>query len=360
MASDAGHNEATYALATLTDDNIKRAEYYIKAADQGNLLSMKISGDYYMQLRDCQKAQNYYLMAIKTENSKTNKNISDIKAACYASLGEIYYQGLGGTRDLGLARAYFTKGAAMDNALSTERLIDYIYFGYNGKPEQADAIKHYVQLGDSLTDEAKLRVALYKYKQQAYTEANKYFFQLKNSKVQLPDDIGEIFIMMGEKVYNEDVPAAFYYYSTAYQKGVVKPRQMVRLGYMYLNGKGTSVDDLRAKDAFEKASNLNDQEGTCMLGYMYERGRGVNADKEKAIRLYEKAGRAGYKKAYNNLGTLYASLKEMDKAVKYWEMAANANNKTAIDNLVRYYKNKNNKAKENYWNNRLKQIKGAK
>ena len=360
MASDAGHNEATYALATLIDDNNERAEYYIKAADQGNLLSMKITGDYFMQLRAYQEAKNYYIMAIKTGSPKTDKSISDIQAACYASLGEIYYQGLGCTRDLGQAREYFTKGAAMDNVLATERLIDYIYFGYNGKPDQAYAIKHYVQIGDSLTDEAKLRVGLYKYEQQAYTEANKYFSQLMNSNVQLPDDIGEIYYMMGEKMYNDDVPAAFYYYSTAHKRGFVKPRQMVRLGYMYMNGKGTGVDYLRAKEAFEKASLLNDQEGTCMLGYMYERGRGVIADKDKAIRLYEKAGRAGYMKAYNNLGTLYASLKKMDNAVKYWEMAANANNKTAIDNLITYYKNRKNKEKENYWKSRQKQIKGAK
>ena len=360
MASDAGHNEATYALATLTDDNSERAEYYIKAADQGNLHSMKITGDYFMQLHDYQKARNYYLMAIKTGNPNTDKNISDTQAACYASMGEIYYQGLGCTRDMGQAREYFTKGSAMDNVLATERLIDYIYFGYNGKRDQADAIKHYVQLGDSLTDEAKLRVALYKYKQQAYSEANKYFSQLMNSIVQLPDDIGEIFYIMGEKVYKYDVSAAYFYYSTAYQKGIVKPRQMVRLGYMYMNGKGTGVDDIRAKEAFEKASLLNDQEGTCMLGYMYERGKGVRADKDKAIRLYEKAGRAGYMGAYNNLGTLYARLHDMDKAFKYWELSANANNKNAIENLIKYYKNRNNKEKENYWNSRLKQINGAK
>ena len=360
MASDAGHNEATYALATLTDDNSERAEYYIKAADQGNLLSMKISGDYFMQMHDYQKALNYYLMAIKTGNPKADKIISNIQAACYASLGEIYYQGFGRTRDLGLARDYFIKGSAMDNVLATERLVDYIYFGYNGKPEQADAIKHYVQIGDSLTDEAKLRVALFKYKEGKYTEANKYFSQLMSSNVKLPDDIGEIFYLMGEKVYKYDVSAAFFYYSTAYQKGIVKPHQMVRLGYMYMNGKGTGVDDLRAKEAFEKAYHLNDLEGTCMLGYMYERGRGVNADKNKAIRLYEKAGKAGYMGAYNNLGTLYSRLHDMDKAFKYWEMAANAKNKNAIENLITYYKNRKNKEKENYWSSRLKQIKGAK
>lgn len=361
MASEAGQSKATYELARLTDNQEERASYYLMAADQGNLLSMKIAGDYFIQIKAYSDALKYYLMAAKTNISETNNSETETQAACFAAIGEMYFQGKGVERDLEMARSFFNQGVAMDNPLANERLIDYVYFGYNGKPDKASAISHYKHLGDSLTDKAKLRVALYEYDHQAFTEANTYFSKLFNSDVQFPEDIGEIFYRMGEKMYNVDKPAAFYYYNTAKKNGIIKPRQMIRLGYMYLNGQGTGIDYDLAKEAFEKASLLNDQEGTCMLGYMYERGRGVSrVDKEKAIQLYLKAGKAGYMKAYNNLGTLYANLKDMDKAVYYWELAANANNQLAIGNLITFYKNRKNKEKEDYWRNLQKQKKSTK
>jgi len=350
-ASAAGHNEASYRLAELTEDQVQRANYYILAANQGNLQSMKIVGDYFFARNEYAEALKFYSKATKIAFTAIDINKADSLAiaACSAAVGDMYFQGNGVDRDLEVARSFFNQAAAMDNPLAKERLIDYIYFGLSSTLDKEFAINRYKQLGDSLTDEAKLRVALSEFEHQRYVEANTYFSYLFNSNIQLPEDIGEVFVKMGEKMYNNDLPAAFYYYSTAQKYGTVKPRQMVRLGYMYMNGKGTGVDYDLAKDAFEKASLLNDNEGTCMLGYLYEKGRGVAQSKERAIELYLKAGKAGYMKAYNNLGTLYANLKDMDKAVYYWELSAKAKNKAAIANLIKYYSNRKNKEKEEYW-----------
>ncbi len=349
-ASDAGHGDATYELASITTDSELRLEYYQKAAQQGNIMSMKIVGDYFIHQKNYPSALEYYSMAIKDVISQKETSISHIQGDCLAAIGEIYYFGWGTKRDLDMAQEYYTRAATIDNALANERLIDYTYYGYKGIPDKPLAIKHYKELGDSLSDEGALKVALFEYNNMDYSEANRYFTKIMNSEIALPDDIGEIFYMMGDKVYREDVPAAFYYYSTSEKMGVVKTKQMVRLGYMYMNGKGTAVNYDLSKQAFEKASVLNDPEGTSMLGYMYEKGRGVSAvDIDMAKELYTKAGKSGYMKAYNNLGTLYARQRDMDKAVYYWELAGKAKVKGAIKNLITYYSKRNNTEKVNYW-----------
>lgn len=355
LASNAGHSEASYALAGLISDNRERAECYIKAANQGNVPSMKIAGDYFFQKKDYSNAHKYYQMAIKANNPKTNDAITQAQSASYSALGDMYYDGLGVTKNLEQAKDYYTTAAGYDNPHAVERLIDYIYYGYNGKPNQALAIGYYAKLGDGLSNIAKLRVALYEYERQSYDTANTYFLKLIGTGVEYPNEIGEIFYMMGDKMYNKDMSASFYYYSTALKKGYTKSKQLVRLGYMYMNAKGTSKDDYKAKECFEKASQLNDPEATCMLGYLYEKGRGVPAaDKNKAIGLYLKSGKAGFIKAYTNLGTLYAGMKDMEKAAYYWELAGNAGNKKAISNLITYYGNRKNNEKKAYWLNQLK------
>ena len=91
-----------------------------------------------------------------------------------------------------------------------------------------------------------------------------------------------------------------------------------------------------------------------MIGYFYEKGLGVKKNTEKAIEHYSKAGKMGYMKAYNNLGTVYAQVKDMDKAEFYWELAAKSGNKTAIKNLIKFYKNRNNSEKVDKWSSKLK------
>ena len=348
-ASEMGEPEATYSLAYLTQDDYQRAQLYIKAADQGNLASMQIAGDYYFKKKEYANAYKYYSLAATEDGTKRNEKTNDIKANCLASIGELYYRGLSVPQDYETAKKYFEDASDIGNTLADERLADFLYFGFNGVPNKIAAIEQYKSLGDKASDEAKLRIALFEYDRENYVTANEYFSKLMQSNITLPDDIGDIYYRMGGEMYQKDVPASFYYYNTALEKGIQKPRQMVRLGYMHMNGKGTSVDFPKAKACFEKATQLKDAEGICMLGFMHERGRGTPINKNKAIELYLSSGKAGYMRAYNNLGTLYANEKDMEKAVYYWELAGKAGNKSAIGNLITYYKSKRNKEKEEFW-----------
>jgi TPR repeat protein len=59
-------------------------------------------------------------------------------------------------------------------------------------------------------------------------------------------------------------------------------------------------------------------------------------------------------KAYNNLGTVYAKLKNMEKAAYYWEFAAKSGIQPAIRNLINYYKKRDNAKKVDEWTKKLK------
>lgn len=360
LASDAGHYEATYLLAQLTENSSVQKKLYVKAASQGNIYSMLIAGNIFFEEGNYAEAEKYYLMTLSERGNLQNDQINTLKSNCFYKLGEIYFKGLGREIDLLKAKDYYERAAAFDNYNAVERLADYLYYGYNGKPDKKEAVSHYRRIKDHLSEEGKLKMALYYYNLRDYDMVDEYLANLNTSKVKLPNDIGEIFYIMGGEMYNKNAYSSLHYYLSAQQLGVEKPRQLVRLGYMYLNGKGTSVDENKAKLYFQKASEMKDYEAICMLGYMYETGKGCLVNKEKAIFLYIEAGKNGYMRAYNNLGSLYAKLKEMEKAEKYWTLSANAGNTTAIKNLITFYKNRRNTQQENYWNQKLQKAKSGK
>ena len=356
MSSNNGNCDATYQLARrIKNNDDERLSLYLLAAKQGNIPSMKIVGDYYVAIKDFENAKKYFMMAIEGNQFRSDNDIEEGIAGSLTGLGELYYQGNGVPLDRKIAYDYFVKAASRGNALALERIADYIYYGFEtGLPNQEKAIEKYKEVGEGLSVEGRLRVGVYEYKQEHYEIANQYFFSLANEDVELGDDIIDIYLKMGSKMYKTDKPASFYYYDKTASHNVSDVKQFVRLGYMYLNGLGTEKNPQKSKLNFEKGAVLGDAESICMIGYFYEKGLGVKKNTEKAIEHYSKAGKMGYMKAYNNLGTVYAQVKDMDKAEFYWELAAKSGNKTAIKNLIKFYKNRNNSEKVDKWSSKLK------
>lgn len=356
ISSNNGNCDATYQLAQRTTNNDdERLRLYLLAAKQGNIPSMKIVGDYYVAIKDFENAKKYYMMAIEGNQFRSNNDIEEGIAGSLTGLGELYYQGNGVPLDRKIAYDFFVKAASRDNALALERIADYIYYGFEtGLPNQEKAIEKYKEIGEGLSADANLRVGIYEYENKHYEIANQYFFRLANKDVELGDNIIDIYLKMGDLMYKTDKPASFYYYDKTASQNVSNLKQFVRLGYMYLNGQGTEKKPEKSKEYFEKGAVLGDAESICMIGYLFEKGLGVKKDIEKAIEHYNKAGKMGYMKAYNNLGTVYAQIKNMDKAEFYWELAAKSGNKTAIKNLIKFYRNRNNSEKVDEWTGKLK------
>ena len=356
QASNAGISDASYALGDyfLSIKNNEAGKYFMRAADQGHLPAACLAGLICKGNKDYNNALKYFLMGkekgAKKDNSKNNK----YRVECLEQIGDLYFNGLGVTKNLTKAKEWFNEAASLGSTTAYERLVDYVYLGYNGKPDKTSAVNAYMQIKDKISDKACIRVALYQFEKQQYETANEYFMRVKGTNVAMPGDIGEIFYTMGNEMYDKDKYASFYYYSVASVKGIKKPLLFFRLGYMYLKGNGTGINHALAKEFFEKAANLNDDEGIFFLGYMYDKGYGCSINKETAIKLYERAGKKGYKKAYLNLGVIYANRKDMNSAVKYWEIAGKDGNQTAISNLVKYYKSKKDTKKEQYWRSKMK------
>lgn len=355
QSSQNNNCDATYQLARRTENDNERLQLYIKAAEQGNVPSKKILGDYYAANGEYDSAKKYYLEASESSQFRLDKEIEESIAGALAGLGELYYNGHGVEVDRKKAYDYFCKAETRGNTLAAERIADYIYYGFEtGLPNIKKAISKYKSLGDKLSPDGKLLVGMYEFRNNHVDAANQFFSLLAHIDIQIPDSVIDAYLIMGDKMYKKDKPAAFYYYSKTAEAGVTNVKQFVRLGYMYLYGQGTIKDPVLSKTNFEKSAKLGDVESICMIGYIYEKGLGLVKNLDKAIEYYTIAGKKGYMKAYNNLGTVYANLKDMDKAAFFWESAAKAGEQHAIRNLITFYKNRRNEEKVNEWTKRLK------
>jgi TPR repeat protein len=80
---------------------------------------------------------------------------------------------------------------------------------------------------------------------------------------------------------------------------------IVLLGDFNYLGIGTSVNEQKAFELYQKAANLGNAVGIANLGYCYENGIETNTDEKKAFELYQKAANLGNRFAIYGLGECY-------------------------------------------------------
>ena len=123
---------------------------------------------------------------------------------------------------------------------------------------------------------------------------------------------------------------------------------MVKLGWIYQNGRDGIHDYDKAKQYYRRAADLGDADAVNYLGALYENGLGVTRDYGQAKSLYEKSVQAGNADGLRNLGSLYErgrgvsqdyyrarSLYEQAKSL--YEQEASSGNAEAMTNLARLY-----------------------
>jgi TPR repeat protein len=96
---------------------------------------------------------------------------------------------------------------------------------------------------------------------------------------------------------------AFEDYRQAAERG--NPDAQFELGTMYLNGKGTDKDAVKAFNWFTKAGEQGLAKAQLMVALCYKMGLGVKVDDFKAIPWLRKAADAGYPRAQTTLGVCY-------------------------------------------------------
>jgi TPR repeat protein len=115
------------------------------------------------------------------------------------------------------------------------------------------------------------------------------------------------------------------------------------VGLCYLDGLGTSRDNLKAREWFERSAAAGVPRAMLDMGYLYHFGRGVPIDFSKALMWYERAAAAGETTPLNNIGALYFEgvgvPKDFARAHQYFAQAALAGNGLAMSNIGVEYRN---------------------
>lgn len=131
-----------------------------------------------------------------------------------------------------------------------------------------------------------------------------------------------------------DIIKAKKFYNEAMEKGSIDA--MNALGVLYMN----NGDFDQAKTYFEMAAKKNDEIANYNLGNMTFLTNNTNQNL-KAIEFYKKAASKNYAPAYLTLGDMYATGKgighDAAKAEEYYLKAADLNDDVAIDRLALLY-----------------------
>ncbi|CAI2167077.1 18310_t:CDS:2 [Funneliformis geosporum] len=104
----------------------------------------------------------------------------------------------------------------------------------------------------------------------------------------------------------------------------------ILLGYFYLNGIGTSIENRKAFVLFLSAAKKQYAIAQDLLGYCYLNGKGTVKDETLAFEWYQKASANGSVTAFQSLGECYhdgrGSIKNKSKALQYFKMASDGGN----------------------------------
>jgi TPR repeat protein len=112
------------------------------------------------------------------------------------------------------------------------------------------------------------------------------------------------------------------------------PEAQFRLGVMYGNGDGVTLDHDQAVAWFEKAAAQGHESALITLAWMYANGTGVDVDESRARELYVLAAEKGSAKAQYVVGTMYrfaqyGAEKDIETAIQWYQRAADQGMPTA-------------------------------
>lgn len=107
-------------------------------------------------------------------------------------------------------------------------------------------------------------------------------------------------------------------------------KSIMRLGLLYLQGKGVEQDFAKAAEYFGHRSLRSNAEASYNLGVLYSKGLGVAQDHEKAIVLFRSAARNGNKYAADIVEKYDASVREQKAkrknadSIAFWALVVGA------------------------------------
>ena len=191
--------------------------------------------------------------------------------------------------------------------------------------ENSPPNRYYIKWSDSYKEAHKL--ILNRDSQNAdYKKAEKLLL-LESNNVLALYDLGRLYST--EKLGLKDDEKSFEFYEKALQGFIqiepiakkIKPYLQYQIGMMYFQGFGTSVDNQKAAEHFEKSAEQGNLYAKRLLAFEYIGGKKFEQDIEKGIALLTECANSGDAFSCYKLGNLYLNgeiiNQDMDKAEKY-------------------------------------------
>lgn len=256
-----------YQLGWGVDVDMSAAlKWYLKAAEQGDVLCMEWSAQIYAglcegseSLKNSRKAEEWFK---KAEKAATEDD--DFNYYCYY----VFLQNEGREKD---ALAVMKRGAKNGNVDAMRDLADAYYWGKYGVSED------FYEAGEWFEKAADAGDAV------AMTRVGEFYLYATGN-------------------FPQDNDEAFHYLTKAVEMNDNLPYAHTLLGKCYLNGWGTNENTHKANEHLKKAANANSAEAMYWLGILYS-----DADNEsEAVNWYKKAADKGNILALENLGDCYS------------------------------------------------------
>ncbi len=284
-----GYSEARDLI--YVDHNYADAMETLQQLSQnGNVLAIGELGNIYHFGRgvdsDEELAQSYYEEALKGFMACYKSN----PRYCAYRIGKQHLYGQGTEKDAKKAASYLQE-AADENHSYAMYLLGGLYLQGNGVERNVDiALNYYIDAA----------------------ELNNPYAQYK---------LGQIY-EKGE-VTDKNAEKAYFYYADAlhaFLKQDGKDDNMLyRIGTMYLNGRGTSVDYRSAEAFLHEAAELNHQLAIYQLGRLYLMAENPERNVEKGIEYLKQAAENENMYAMYQLGQIYekGEIVQTDSDVSY-------------------------------------------
>eukprot|EP00956_Cyclotella_meneghiniana_P034655 scaffold107193_cov23-Cyclotella_meneghiniana.AAC.1 len=109
---------------------------------------------------------------------------------------------------------------------------------------------------------------------------------------------------------------------------------MVLLGFRYINGlDGLPVDQSKAFELFQRASELGSASAHFHLGNSYQLGNGAEIDMKKAVHHWQIAAMMGNMQARHNLGSVELENGNYQRGMKHYMIAAMCGDQDALNDI---------------------------
>jgi len=154
-------------------------------------------------------------------------------------------------------------------------------------------------------------------------------------------DLGNYYAESYDNRQNDkhDYDQAAQWYRKAAKQGYAEAQ--VRLGSLYISGKGVARDSGQAVRWYFKAMEQGDIRGEGSVGFACGRGLGAASDYEQAAQSFRKVAEQGNAIAQKNLGFLYEKgcgvAQDFGQAMQWYRKAAQQGNTRAQINLGDMY-----------------------